>query len=490
MKIKIRQVISIIVLVLWGIVFGLNILPVTASASANKNPGYISASASDLRILKDNDGNIAISGKVESHNFAVVGRLFSVSDNINSNKIYFVENSRDVKSPVVVLNIEFEVNAAEHNVSVSKQTLVGKNVIRIAIYTENTFYYAEQEYNIDTIITNNVEVLSSSEKNDVLSDIISNSTWYTHLKQDNAVYESDLESVKNSKSRITPSYDESLDQKDIDNISKIGRTKFTVEQFIYGDTQTGGYLLHSVEWPAGSGNILTSCLYYEYTKIQPSTYSNLAILDVELTMDRQYLYVASSNIIGRHAIGTDFRIYDAKLALGCAGNGYDYIWQQKTYFNDYGSGSNNVLIAAKNVAKAYVLLKDKTGVLSIADAFFSSFTGNAGTNIPNYQVITWPNTYEDHYVSTKHNKEINTMVRAIRLDTDGHLLADELDSLYIEAYVEDRDYANSVTNITLTKMIRYAFSYNLRSRNFYWLWINRGDDRGEVTHESNRAYSK
>lgn len=82
------------------------------------------------------------------------------------------------------------------------------------------------------------------------------------------------------------------------------------------------------------------------------------------------------------------------------------------------------------------------------------------------------------------------MVRAIRIDTDGHLLNEEGAFLNLTASVMDRDYENSTTNVSITKAIKFMFSYNLRSKNAIWFWIGGGDDRGNITREVYKTYTK
>ncbi len=89
-----------------------------------------------------------------------------------------------------------------------------------------------------------------------------------------------------------------------------------------------------------------------------------------------------------------------------------------------------------------------------------------------------------------HDKRANTMVRAVRVDTDGHLLNEEGAFLNSTASVMDRDYEYSTTNVSMTKTIKFAFSYNLRSKNAIWFWIGRGDDRGNITREASKTYTK
>lgn len=200
--------------------------------------------------------------------------------------------------------------------------------------------------------------------------------------------------------------------------------------------------------------------------------------------------MASSNSIDCNARGTDFRMYDVKLAIGCAGGGYDYIWKQTNFLKSSESNNSNILLAAAKTAKAYAIQLDKTGTLAIADAFFSAFLEDSESQIDKVSIYSWPSNYDEHYQSMMHGKEQNSMVRAIRIDTDGHLLKEESDSIYIESEIVDRDYANSSLNVSLTKTIKYAFSYNLRSRNFYLLWLFNGDDRGDIEHESSKTYVK
>ena len=42
----------------------------------------------------------------------------------------------------------------------------------------------------------------------------------------------------------------------------------------------------------------------------------------------------------------------------------------------------------------------------------------------------------------------------------------------------------------MTKGIKYAFSYNLRSKDPFWVWLFNGQDRGNITGETRRSYTR
>lgn len=488
-----RRYIRIISLLSTWIILFVIVSPLNAEAvnSIKSEDPIQTASLSDIHIIKNEDEQIVISAAVENTSFVVEGKLYAIYDSIDNNKVYFIENAPDLTLPVFILNIEFENNAKERNLNLENRALIGSDVIRVAAYFNETFYYAEQSFTITDVITDNVCPISKTSTEPQMENIISNATWYTHVNQQTLEYGSGDERSVMATSRALPSYGTSLETIDKDVIAKIGRTNFTKEQFKYDWTDTGGYLIESVEWPYGSGNILTSCLYYEVVRTVPNSTKTDASLEVELVVDCQYLWVAESNTLELHMLGTDFRMYDVKLAVACAqytaSNGYDYIWKQTTSL--YNINSNNKLVEATvDIAKAIALHYDKYGILSVTDAFFGAFSDNdilSGTAI-----CTWPDEYNNHYASISHGKKANKMLRGVRVDTDGHLLSKEREYLLLDVEVVDRDYESSSTNVSMTKAIKFAFSYNLRSKNPIWGWIGGGDDEGNITYNGYKTYTK
>lgn len=458
---------------------------VSYAATAAPNDEILqSADVTNMSVEQMDNGQIRISGNLSSLSFSVAGKLYQVYDDINCNKVYFVETTPDYTAPVIILNLEFETGATLRNLNVENQSLVGQNVIRVAAYANDRFYYAEQACVIDDLISNNVISISRTSDPQTLQQIISNTSWYFYVEPKTLECTDSMDSIT---TYATPKLDDSLDSVDIDVINKIGRQLFTRVQFGYNWTDTGGYVIDCVEWPVGTGNILTQCLYYEIVRNTPSANDNNAVIEVELVADRQYSYVASDNTIEAHFPGTDFRMYDVKLALACTQSyyyaGYDYIYQQTTSLT-----KNDNTHPGFTIAKAMAMQFDKYGVLAVADSIFNAFSSNDA--VSGTSTFSWPNDFTAHYNSISHGKRAQTMVRAIRIDTAGHLLNEEGAYLHLEAKVMDRDYADSTTSASLTKAIKYAFSYDLRSKNGVWLWVNGGDYKGTVTYEGSKLYTK
>lgn len=463
------------------------ISPISAHAATATEDYLCPAEIANLTVEHIGEDQMMVSGTLSDMVFSVVGKFYRVYDDINSGKIYFVESEPDYTTSIYILNMEFESSAAQHNLNAENSNLEGKDVVRIAAYADGDFYYAEQECVISEAVIEAVIPLSKDSESPAMEKIISNCAWYSYVEPKTLAPDAPVGEIGLYSTYATPSLGDSLDTLDIDVIAKIGRTKFASEQFVYGWNSTGGYLIESVEWPSGTGNILTYCLYYAIVTNPPTANDVNATIEVELVADRQYLYVASDNTIEAHFLGTDFRMYDVKLALACAqtssNSGYDYIYGQSTSLTK-DDGSN----PGVDIAKAIAMQFDKYGVLSITDAVFNAFSSD--DTVSGTSSFWWPSNYSEHYSSISHGKQANTMVRAIRIDTDGHLLNEEGAFLNLTASVMDRDYENSTTNVSITKAIKFMFSYNLRSKNAIWFWIGGGDDRGNITREVYKTYTK
>lgn len=468
-----------------------SILVVNAASGTDIESTVQVASIDNLSITKNNNGQIVIAASIGNIPFIVEGKLYSVYNSIDSNKVYFVETAPNYSLPIYILNIEFEFAAQERNLQKENSALLGCNVMRVAAYANETFYYSEQSFTTTAIIVENTSQISIANESPEMEAIISNSSWFTHVKNQSLEYSGASISVPASSSRsgssATPIYGSSLSSEDISILNKLNLSDFTQEKFIYGWTSTGGYIIECAEWPAATGNMLTNLLYYEIVRNTPSTSSNSAHLEVELVLDRQYWYLADSNTLEAHFAGTGFRMYDVKLAMACsqktANQGYDYIYAQTTHLSN-SNGSN----PAFTIAKSLVMQFDKYGVLSIGDAIFNAFSNN--DQISGTTTCAWPNDYNLHYQSVSHGKQANTMLRAVRVDTDGYLINEEGAYLHLGIEIADRDYENTATNVSMTKALNFAFSYNLRSKNAVWSWVGDGDDRGTITYEGSKTYTK
>ena len=472
------------------VLFIISIMPFPITAANYKEPennNEIHYTTTEKLVAKaNNEGVITISGQIAGQTFSVSGKLYSIKDHSDDNIRYFVNNNPNISSSVVVINIEFELSAQIKNLQSFNEHLVNKDVFRIAAYIENRIYYAEQAFEIQDDIKNNTFSISPNEK-EIYETIVANATWYTHIVEQTLEHSSSDDRMSSRANTSLPIYGDNLLQVDINVINKIGRQMFTREQFVYDTTDTGGYVLKSVEWPADSGNIVTSCLYYEITRTIPSSSGMFASIEMELVVDRQYLWVESTNTIQARFLGTNYRIYDPKLALACSGNGFDYICSQITSLYKLDENTNVLENTSVAIAKTVALQLDRFGVVEIVDTLLSAF--NEEPNLAATNICTWPNDMEEHYQSIAHGKNINTMVRGIRVDTDGHVLQSEGEYLLLMAGIVDRDYAFSSETAVLNKTILYSLSYNLRVKNGTFFWLFGGDDCGEVSYEFSKNYA-
>ena len=417
----------------------------------------------------------------------MTGTAYCLYDNVNSNKIHIVEKESNPLSNVQVINLEFEENAKSENLEKNNQDLVGKDVVRIAIYIEDVIYYVEQEITISALISNHIQYISEEENSPVLERIISNSTWYTYLDNTKPLLETDLHSTASTWSR--PILSDELSATDISTITKIGRMNFIKEQFVcYWDNLNAdyGYMIDCVEWPTDSGNILVSCLYYDIIINEPgSVIGDDTALQLTLITNRQYQYISSTNTIIPYFDGTNYRIYDVKLALGCSqcveGNGYDYLYER--HVSADGGPDTNV---ASIVAQSFIQCFDKYGIITCTQNIFSELenatqTGTATTRI-------WDSDYDSHYSSFYHNKEENSLIRSTRIDTAGYILANTEDHVLLRVKVKDRDYEDNTTNIEMIKGLNYAISFSLRRKHGVKLWAGGGVHVDELKLEGYTIY--
>lgn len=429
---------------------------------------------------------LQFSGVYEDVPFCITGRVYNIYDNVNNNKIYVVEENPDLYAQAHIINLEFERSAKAENLEVDNQHLVGLDVIRLAAYIDGKIYYTEHEITIPEIIIRNIEGISESSNIPVLQSIISNSTWYTHFgNQEMTVSIAPQVGTAGTEVRSAPLLDSSLDSVDRDTIATIGASKFTVEQLDCRLNSSYGYVIQCVEWPQSSGSILTSCLYYSVVRNIPSSSNDTASCQLRLVTDRQYRWISDTNTIIPYFAGTDLAMYDVKLAIECAwyndNSGYDFIYERTV--STKSSGQTN---AALNIGKAFIQCFDKYNLVSITDAIFDSFTRTSDTD----GTCTWSDDYNTHYTMLDHNKPKNTFLRGVRIDTDGRILQEEGDYVLLKAKVKDRDSVTSSANTSVTKAIKYAVSYNLRSKNAVFGWLFGGDVLRDLTKESYRTYTR
>ncbi len=435
--------------------------------------GFVRADLTEILVSQDNE-KLVFNGKINDTEFTLTGKAYGLYDNINSNKIFVIECNPDPCADIHVANLEFEINAKAENLEVDNLNLAGKDVVRIAIYIEGEIYYVEQEITISPLVTNNILYISEEEDNSILETIISNSTWYTRL--DTARKLSTEASNSTISTWAQPTFDEELEAVDISTINKIGRMNFTKEQFVcYWDTLNAdyGYMIDCIEWPTNSGNILVSCLYYDIVINRPGSGSgDDTALQLMLITDRQYRYIKSLNTIVPFFNGTDYRIYDVKLALGCSqyleGNGYDYIYER--HISAIGGDNTNIVAT---IAQGFIQCFDKYGVISYTQDIFTAL-GNA-TPTGTSTTCVWEADYDRHYASFANNKEVNTIVRSTRADTDGHILANPNDCVLLRIKVKDRDYEDNTTDVSMLKGLNYTISFELRRKNGVIVWLAGGD---------------
>ncbi len=488
MKLHMKSVRSLIVAFLF---FLSTLLMLSSSAAATldksmfENINKTNLSGLSIDVVEQN--HVRITGKISQCAFSVTGSLYRIYDSIDSNIIYFVEESPDYNASVCILNLEFETSANRRNLSADGQKLAGTDVVRVSAYSNGKFFYAEQSCSISSAIVTSVQLLSRDSTSPIMKTIISNASWHAHVKNQSAnpITLTDIDRSQTQKS--TPILGDSLDEIDIDILNKIPKSFFTREVYGYGWTDTGGYFIETYEWPSGSDSFLTYLLYYDITYNAPTSNSDHAQLQIQLIADRQFRYFTSSNTIEAYFLGTDFRIYDLKLAMACtqntSGNGYDYVYRQSTSLTK-NDGSH----PAFTISKAIAMQFDKYGILSVADAIIDAFSED--DVVSGNRTCIWPSDYNSHYSSIANGKRANTMQRGIEIKTSGYLLNEEGATLLLEMGVVDRDYENSTTNISMLKSIKFAFRYNIRSRHPFYGWADNGEDDGYVSFERSRNYTK
>ncbi len=451
---------------------------------------YVTSEIDNLSVVVSETG-ICFTGQMESSDFEVVGSLYHIYDGMESDKYFFVDNnSNDFNNQFYVLNLEYELNVSSPDLPQDRLDLLGKNVIRFAAYIENEVYYAEQEYNIDQSILMEAIELSINSDSEILRTIASNSAWFTHLYEKELV-EVSPNVIQPMATSSTPKYSSDLDATDRAIIQKIGISKFDQKQYIYGWTYvagkiTGGYVLESVEWPSGSGSILTYCLYYEIVTNVPTERAPRAEIQFSLVADRQYRWFPDDNTVRPYFRGTDFRLYDVKLAIECAqytsGKGFDYISSRTVYIN-----STTTQCKAGDIALSIAKQFDKYKIITYSQLIFDAFS-KSDKDSGNSSCI-WPTNFDEHYASVSNGKHVNTMVRGVRVDTKGHKITKENNHVLLKADIVDRDYSTSSSDIAMKKAIKFAFSYNLRSKNGFWIWLFKGDDCGNIGDETYKTYT-
>ncbi len=445
----------------------------------NNNSCIIYSYCDEINISLSGENTVTITGVLDKFFFSYTGYLYSLFDSSYSNKTFLIgKASKD--TDIQILDIEFETNAAGKNLEMNHQDWIGTDVLRIAAYYNGYYYYSEQPFTIPSFWGEEKIISSSMFSNmNIISDISSANTWYMHAKH----ADNERSNISNG-NRSNPQYGTEMTNRDITAIETIGFPYFISEFCSYGQKTQAVYYTNCVEWPYGSGNYLTDCLLIAIVANTPS--SENANLQASLEINRQYQYLRSLNTIDLYATTTDYRIYDPKVAIACAQNtnglGYDYISRQHTYVS---TNSTNIPFS---IARDIVIQLDRSGTLSILSSIFSAFTSS--NTVTSSETSIWPVDYNEHYASIALGKQINTMIRGVRLDTNGNVLNAEGTRIVIEAKIEDRDYLDSSQNTLMTKGMRFAFSFDLRTRNSVSGWLFNGNYVNTFTYEWRKTYTK
>lgn len=455
-------------------------------------------SANNCFLTFENDDNntgsrVICRGNIQGDSFIIKGNFYTVSNERENERYYFITEDQNFNTDFYIVNLEYERDKGSSDLTYRDKELISDDCIKIAIYMNDVIYYSEQSCDISESILDNAILLSLDQDIELIKTIASNISWFTYFsKMELELDQQDENHNLMSVNSTEPSLHEDMDEIDKAVLTKIGPNKFTKEQYVYGWIRvgsqiTGGYLLESVEWPDGSGVILTNCLYYEFPTIVPSasSMSNIASIEAQLIVDRQYRWYPDGNYIDAFFHGSGFRLYDVKLALECAqyesGNGYDYIASRTVFHNKSESKKTDI---ALSIAKQF----DKYHIIDFTETIFQLFTEDEKDN--GESTCTWPSDFDQHYESVANGKKIHTMVRGVRVDTKGCLLKEEGNSTGLSAQIIDRDYSSSSTNVSMKKAIVFAFSYNLRKSNAFFNWLFGGDDCGEITMETYQTYIK
>lgn len=391
--------------------------------------------------FQQEDQKIHIIGAIESYNFENEGNFYYINNSTNLNRFYFVfDDYYNYNTNFYILNLEYEKNAKSYNLQQYNQDLIGKNVIRLAVYINGEVYYAEQEYNIDTSIIDTAIYLNNDD-GEIVDIISSNKRWYSELAYNNqSISLNNNISIFSTKS--TPIIGDEMNDRDRGIVDKIGLNNFTSEHYYYGwvdgEETMWGYVINSQEWPSGSNNILSRCLLYEiqFSFYSPNTNNNNKIMPVKLQFglvgNAQYLYNYSTNTIEPENGESDYRIYDLELGMECAqrsqGIGYDYL-SERTVYNE-----SSTQIDPGKITLSIVKNYDKSGILNAMDTISETF--GDGKEITNYSNVSWPSIYEDHYESMQ-NKDYHSFVRGTVVKIDDNYLTDINQHVSLEIDIVD-----------------------------------------------------
>ena len=429
------------------------------------------------------------------------GKMYYIYDIQSFTNKYFLVGD-DVKTNVediYILNFEIERNIPENNLCLQNKYLAGKDVLKIALYIKNEIYYYEGEINIYiNEISKSLIYLSKDDvsKKNIIDRIYECNSWYMYTSE--SILSEEI--VNNGIMLLnanSPVLGSNLDSTDRSVINSIGANKFATENFTYGfkssldsggrSSISSGYIIRTNYWPAGTNDTITHCIYFSVNAVTPTENSGaieLGYATLQLTMVaiRSYQYIESTNEINLYGGNINYRLYDIKLAIDCAKyqtDTYDYIWKREIYKNSSQLSNNKI---ALTIAKQF----DKYGIISFPEEISDSYNSNdSGDNI---SIDTWPADFNLHYTYVSNSKRANTMVRGVRVDTDD-LFNEEGDTLYLSAWVVDRDYQNSTSNILIEKAIRYALKYELRVKGSLG-FIFGGDVVGEYGKEFYRVYKR
>jgi len=400
------------------------------------------------------------------------GNVVRIDDDEYENLYYFVENSEEkYLDEVYLINLEFESNVSREKLEIFNLDKIGSDFFRVSIYIDEQIYYCENEFDLNNII-DHTNVINYENDSSLIKEINENATWYMHIGESNPERIDIISNVNRARSNNFI-FDSGVTGDLRAAVEKIGINRFDHVQESWGYTYytntskiSGIYYTKSINWPTNTEHIRTSCLYYLLTTNTPYYENNsscISTIQLELSVDRVYMYQPSTNTISLDSNETGYRTYNVGLGISTSrytDPTYDYIYRVDTYVKS--DDGDKEIISKSNVAVSIIAQFDKSGIIGFAQSVCSLFEN--ADEIDKCTSYKWPQNFEEHYQSTGKGKEINKIIRSYKFESSGYLIKVPGDYLCLDAWVQDRDYENSTQNIVITKAINYYFTLEWRER--------------------------
>lgn len=398
------------------------------------------------------------------------GNVVRIDDVEYENLYYFVENVEEkYLDEVYLINLEFESNVSRENLEIFNLDKVGSDFFRISIFVDEQIYYCEKEFDLNNII-DYANTINYENNSQLIKEINENATWYMHIGDSNPERIDIYGNVNFARSNdfifnsgVTGNFRNAVE---IIGISRFNHVQESWGYTFYTNTTkiSGIYYTKSINWPTNTEHIRTSCLYYLLTTNTPYCENNsscISTIQLELSVDRVYMYQPSTNTISLDLNETGYRTYNVGLGISTsryADPTYDYIYRVDTFVKS--DNSDKEIIRKANVAVSIIAQFDKTGIIGFTQSVCSLFEN--ADEIDKCTSYKWPQKFEEHYQNTGNGKAINKIIRSYKFESSGYLIKVPGDYLCLDAWVQDRDYENSTQNIVITKAINYYFTIEWR----------------------------